>query len=68
MGKETKIGDNAVVQPPATMEQLVRGCSSFFKRLSKPYPKAPQSRYSLVDCLGTALSMFVLKYPSLYRY
>ncbi|MDE0094627.1 MAG: hypothetical protein OXO49_09035 [Gammaproteobacteria bacterium] len=68
MGKEASIGDNAVGQQETTMEQLVRGCCSFFKRLCKAYPKAPQSRDSLVDCLGTALSMFVLKYPSRYRY
>ena len=50
------------------MEQLLQACRSAFEQLEAAYPKASQSQYRLRDCLSVALSLFVFKFPSLYRY
>ena len=63
-------GDKEVLRNrrSVVMEQLLQACRSAFEQLEAAYPKASQSQYRLRDCLSVALSLFVFKFPSLYRY
>ena len=62
--RDRKNGSRGVV----LMERLLGACSRGFEELAVAYPKAAQSQYRLSDCLRLALSMFVLKFPSLGQF
>ena len=66
-GKEA-LGNAGEGRRPVLMERLLQACRSAFVQIEADYPKAPQSQYRLRDCLSVALSLFVLKFPSLCQY
>lgn len=50
------------------MEIVLGICRQGFEKIEALYPKAKQCQYRLCDLLTMALSIFVLKYPSMYQY